>query len=545
VRISEVLRRNNTSTKRNCAHPQTDWHSDRSSNDLTKLTRELTKDGSVKHSRNLSWSRPYLSKTRYMCGRQCSKKLWMTVYDDAEPLKEPLPGTRKGMGIEAGIKARLLWPGGVLVDTKWNAFAEAIDLTKCLIADPTVPAIFEAALSHHGVLVRVDALERLSGGRWRLNEVKSSTRIKDEHLEDVALQTYVVFGAGLELADAHLVHINDKYVRDEEIDWNALFCRVDVSDNVIPFLPSVPARIANMHEVLCSTEAPDVRPSRHCFRPHDCEFWHRCTSHKPKDWIFHVPRISSGDFDALELSGIVSMRHVPDDFPLKPNQKRVVDAAKSGKVYRSPEFAKFLPLLALPTSYVDFETFSPAIPIYPNTRPYQRIPFQWSWHYNDGSGSLIHSDFLASGDIDPRREFSETLLLASERFPGAVMAWSQFEEKVVRDMAELFPDLAERLTALLYRVIDLLEITADHTAHPDFQGSFSIKAVPPAVAPDLTYSDLDIADGGDASAAFYRIVADPTLSAEARDALRQSLLAYCQRDTLALARVHQWLIQES
>jgi len=61
----------------------------------------------------------------------------------------------------------------------------------------------------------------------------------------------------------------------------------------------------------------------------------------------------------------------------------------------------------------------------------------------------------------------------------------------------------------------------------------------------VSYDDLDIADGGDASAAFYRIVADPTLSPEARDGLRQCLLEYCERDTLALARVHQWLMQES
>jgi hypothetical protein len=121
-----------------------------------------------------------------MCGRQCSKKLWQTVYDP-EPLEESLPGTRKGMGIEVGIKARLLWPGGVLVDTKYNDYDEAIDWTKALIADPTVPAIFEAALAHHGVPNRVDALERLPDGRWRLNEVKSSTRIKDEHLEELAL----------------------------------------------------------------------------------------------------------------------------------------------------------------------------------------------------------------------------------------------------------------------------------------------------------------------------------------------------------------------
>jgi len=122
-----------------------------------------------------------------MCGRQCTKKLWQTVYDP-EPVQEPLPGTVKGMGIEVGIKARLSWPGGVLVGTLDSA--EALRRTKALIADPAVTAIFEAGLAHDGVLVRVDALERLPDGRWRLNEVKSSTRVKDDHLEDVALQVY-------------------------------------------------------------------------------------------------------------------------------------------------------------------------------------------------------------------------------------------------------------------------------------------------------------------------------------------------------------------
>jgi predicted RecB family nuclease len=478
-----------------------------------------------------------------MCGRQCSKKLWQTVYEP-EPVEEPLPGTVKGMGIEVGIKARLLWAGGVLVDTKYDDYAEAIKRTKALIGDPTVPAIFEAALVYDGLLIRVDALERLVDGRWRLNEVKSSTRIKDEHLEEVALQTYVAVQNGLELADAHLVYINDGYIRGEDTDWNSLFCREDGSDNMIPFLPSVPERIAEMHGVLSLREAPDVRPSRRCFRPHDCEFWQRCISDKPKDWVFHIPRISSADFDELESFDVVSMRDVPNGFPLNSKQRRIIDVAKSGEVYRSPELTKILPPLAPPASYLDFETFSPAIPIYPNTSPHQRIPFQWTWDYDNGTGSLVHAEFLASGETDPRREFAETLLKVSEQFPGVIMAWSNFEEKVIRNMSELFPDLAERLAALLYRIVDLLEIVRDHVAHPDFRGSYSMKAVAPAVAPDIAYDDLDIADAGDASAAFYRIVADPTLSSEARDGLRQSLLKYCQRDTLALAAVHQWLLLE-
>jgi hypothetical protein len=312
------------------------------------------------------------------------------------------------------------------------------------------------------------------------------------------------------LADAHLVFVNHKYIRNEKIDWNGLFCREDVTEDLTPFFAGMPEVIAEMHEVLCSREAPEIRPSRHCFEPHDCEFWQRCTSGKPKDWVFHIPRISSVDFDELDSFDVVSMRDVPHNFPLNGKQRRVVDVAKSGKVYRSPELAKFLPILAPPASYLDFETFSPAIPIYVNTRPYQRIPFQWSLDHVDDNGSPIHAEFLAEGETDPRREFSETLLKVSEQFPGVIMAWSQFETKVIRDMADLFPDLAERLTALLYRIVDLLQIVRDHVAHPDFHGSYSMKAVAPAIAPEVTYGDLDIADGGGASAAYYRIVADLT-----------------------------------
>jgi hypothetical protein len=142
------------------------------------------------------------------------------------------------MGIEVGIKARLLWPGGVVVDDlEHRDYDAAVRRTKTLIADPAVPAILEATLVYDGVLVRVDALERLPDGRWRVNEVKSSTRIKDEHLEDLALQVYVIAGNGLELADAYLIFTNDKYVRDEAVEWNALFHRHDVTEDVIKLLP--------------------------------------------------------------------------------------------------------------------------------------------------------------------------------------------------------------------------------------------------------------------------------------------------------------------
>jgi hypothetical protein len=206
MRISELLYRNDDATKGNCTRPELDFHPTPLGDALRNLANASQRDGLVNHFRQFNWQRTFLSKTRYMGGRQCSKRLWQTVYDP-EPAEDPLPGTVMGMGTEVGIKARLLWPGGVLVDTKYDQ-AEAIRRTKALIGDPTVRTIFEAALVHDGVLIRVDALERLPDGRWRLNEVKSSTRIKNEHLEEVALQAYVIAGSGLDLAESCSLTIN-------------------------------------------------------------------------------------------------------------------------------------------------------------------------------------------------------------------------------------------------------------------------------------------------------------------------------------------------
>src|SRR5690242_17610620 len=218
VRLTEILYQHNRTPQRQRARHRVGSDSDKN---LTRLAQDATEESRAKHFDYLDWSRAFLSKSRYMCGLQCPKRLWQAVYDP-EPAEEPLPGTAKGMGIEVGIQARRLWPGGVLVeDPEHRNYDAAVRRTKTLIADATVPAILEATLIYDGVLVRVDALERLPDGRWRVNEVKSSTRIKHEHLEDIALQIYVIAGNGLELADAYLIFTNDKYHRGEEVDWNA------------------------------------------------------------------------------------------------------------------------------------------------------------------------------------------------------------------------------------------------------------------------------------------------------------------------------------
>lgn len=252
-------------------------------------------------------------------------------------------------------------------------------------------------------------------GAWRLAEVKSTTRVKLEHLHDLAIQAYVVAGSGLIVEEMQLVHVDTGYVQGENgIDWHAYFKRADVTGEVRDLLPSVPGRVAEMHAILSMPIAPEVRPSGHCFSPFSGEFWDRCTADKPADWIINLPRLKATTFAELDANGVELMRDIPPDFPLTPGQQRVLDARVSGREFISDDLPEALAKLGPPASYLDFETFSPAIPRYVGTRPYQRIPFQWSLHHNACAGEVRHFEFLADGDVDPRRDFAATLLKAIE-----------------------------------------------------------------------------------------------------------------------------------
>lgn len=163
-------------------------------------------------------------------------------------------------------------------------------------------------------------------------------------------------------------------------------------------------------------------------------------------------------------------------------------------------------------------------------------------HHDDGAGEVRHFEFLADGDVDPRREFTETLLKATACLSGPIIVYSGFEANVLRSLAGFLPNLSDRLLVVIDRIIDLLPILRSYVSHPEFLGSYSIKAVAPALVPGFTYDDLDgVADGNEASAVFYRLASDRSLSDADRNGYRRALLAYCGRDTLALMYVHRSL----
>ena len=488
----------------------------------------------------------HLTKSGYLAGLQCSRRLWRLVHEP--PAYDDQAGSaRRDAAREMGLGARTLFAGGVAIDDEAGDHAAAMRRTARLVADPDVPAIFGGAFEHDGARVRVDVLERLHGGSWGMRQVKSGTRVKEHHGDELALAAHVLNGAGIALSSVEILHVNTAYVRGSEgILWRQFFARSDESAKVAAMLADLPARCVAMWDCVAAGAMPDAEPGPQCGTPYHCEFWDDCTAAKPVDWIAHLPRLSASKAAELKAMGIEAISQIPKDFALTARQEVIRDVTVSGRPYVSPDLPKLLRQFAPPACFLDFEAMMPPVPLYAGTRPYQVLPFQWSLHAIDSAGVLHHREFLAQGDDDPRRDFARTLIRALDEFRGPVIVYSPYEQTRLKELAVAFPDLRAKINKVIARLLDLLPIVRSAVYYPKFQFSNSIKFVAPALAPGFGYDDLvGIADGMAALDAFQRLASGSVSDPDEIEQLRAALLAYCCRDTLAMVEVHRALLRHA
>jgi predicted RecB family nuclease len=102
------------------------------------------------------------------------------------------------------------------------------------------------------------------------------------------------------------------------------------------------------------------------------------------------------------------------------------------------------------------------------------------------------------------------------------------------------PEYAERINAIQSRLFDLLPVVREHSYHPAYAGSYSIKSVLPALVPDMTYDGMEVSNGQDAGLAWEAFVRGTVEELE-RDRIRKGLLDYCGQDTLAMVRLVETL----
>src|SRR5208283_3570632 len=301
-----------------------------------------------------------ISKSKFVAGCQCVKRLYWQVH---EPELAAQPGAADQaimqQGHEVGMLARQLFPGGVEVRSD-RGLDEAIRATRELVTNHEIPAIFEGVFEHGGVLVRVDVLHRRRDGRWRLVEVKSSTAVKEQHLDDVAIQYRVLSRCGLDVGSCCLAHVNRNYVfQSGNVDPCRFFRIRNVTRQIEKLQPKLIFQLRSQFTILSMPKAPDIAPGRQCNDPVTCEFFDRCNPQRPNDHVGYLPRIHASAMEELEELGIESIRDIPTDFELTEIQRRAATCVQTGEPWFSPELRDVLGGLAYPLYFADFETVNP------------------------------------------------------------------------------------------------------------------------------------------------------------------------------------------
>jgi hypothetical protein len=485
---------------------------------------------------------PMLSKSKFIGGWQCEKQVFLTARFPklATPFDSATLARFAG-GTRFGELAQSVWPDGVLIDSPAYRHDASVEWTRDLVDGDDVDVIFEAGFTKLGTRVRADVMIRNGElGKWDLIEVKSASSAKNVHDVDMAIQRAVIEASGIKVGTTSVMLVDSSYVRGaDEVSTDGLFKIVDRTSEVEALLPEMIELNEHLHDVINSETAPSIGIGPHCEDPYGCQFFEHCTAGRPRDWIRTLPGFGLKKTVEFEAQGVIGISHISSDVGLNSLQSRAVESTNSGTQWVSDRVSDELSNVEYPLRFIDFETAAPTVPMYESTSPREVIAFQWSCHTLDADAKLDHSDYLASGEVDPRREFVESLLRAVGS-SGSILVYSSYEQTMLRKLAGLFPDLELPISDLISRFVDLLSLVKDNYYHPAFRGSFSIKRVLPVMVPGYDYSDLAIGEGESASAAFVDIV-EGRVDDDEMDNVIFDLLEYCKRDTEAMVRIWQRL----
>jgi len=478
--------------------------------------------------------RRILTKSNFLSGLECQKYLWM-IFNQPEKRRKATIADEYKMkeGQIVGEYAKKQYPNGVNIPI--GNHSETLRKTKEFMKKKKV--LFEAGFQINNCFSRADILVPV-GDEWDLIEVKSSKRVKDINIHDVAFQKHLIEASGVKIRKCFLMHLSNEYIRKGELEVEKLYLKEDITTEVDSILEETKKKIENMFTIISLKEAPKAG----IFLPKVIkEGVHNCRNDGcldlPENHVFCLYR---GKKLASELyeKDIKHIKDIPEDYKLTDKQKIQRECEIEGKTHINKEkLNDFLGTLQYPIYYLDFETFTKAIPMFDGLKPHSQVPFQFSLHIvrNEG-GKPKHFEYLYDGIHDTRKEFLYELQKVLGTKGSIVVYNKSFEIARLKELAEYFPEHAEWNTAVLKRIIDLLvPFRAFSYYNPSQQGSASLKAVFPAVT-SKSYDHMEISDGFTASIEFLRMTYEGCGEEEKRK-IRENLLKYCELDTLAQVEI--------
>lgn len=487
-----------------------------------------------------------ISKSKYLSGHQCHKKLYLEK--NRPDLKPPVDDALQAIfnqGHRVGLYAQQVYPKGKdATPQNRNAFNWSIQQTKkWILAGEKV--IYEATFASMGGFAMLDILLQEENGDIHAIEVKSSTSVKDYHLIDASLQYFVMAKSGFAPKRFSIMHIDNSYTKNGELNVSGLFKLEDITEKVLQLQSEVPKRLGAMQEMLAQNEEPYIDIGPHCNNPFDCDFRHYCWRHVPKDSVFDLPRAASKAWQfyregRIKISDLETEELTPTQIP------HYREITENTGAFDRVSIRNWLKQIEYPICFLDFETIQCGIPIYDNSRPYQQIPVQYSIHWIEKEDAPIeHFEYLADFTTDPRIQQAQSLSEKLEK-AGNIMAFNMsFEKKCIESIAALNQDLSQTLTASYPKFVDLIEPFRKGWAYfLGMKGRNSIKRIYGSMFPDssLNYQGLKVADGGTASTVLKSLAESEFKgSITEMETIRGDLLEYCKLDTMAMVKIWEYL----
>jgi len=483
----------------------------------------------------------HLSKSLYTRGLQCSKSLWLKKYK--KDILTPPDASSEAIfntGNEVGEFACKLFPNGVEIEFNPNDYDGMITTTQKYIHE-NFNTIYEASFKYDGIFVAVDILHITQNNEVKIYEVKSSTEVKDVYLHDASIQYYVLNGLGYTVKKVSIVHINNKYVKEDELEIEKLFTIADVTSEVLELQSDIPTYLKQFKVCLDDKENEPLKDiGTHCSKPYDCDAIDYCWKDLPEYSIFNISRLATKKKFELYQKNIINFTDIPDISKFSLSQQIQIKSELTQKeIINTDAIKEFLDTLTYPLYHLDFETFQQAIPQWKGISPYMQIPFQYSLHIEQQNQDLEHKEFLAKEGIDPRYELAKRLVTDIPNDVNVLAYNMGFEKGVIRKLADMFEEFKEHLMCIHDNCKDLMVPFQKKDYYtPSMKGSYSIKYVLPSLVPDMAkaYRDLNyVQNGGDAMQTYPRLATMENKNEVKK--LREALLRYCELDTLAMVRI--------